>query len=69
MGDLKAISDDRFRRDIDNKWDEKVGWWDCRVKLFNVYLIFLIFRCIEMKMVSWLWKKGDKKEEEEVDED
>lgn len=23
----------------------------------------------EMKMVSWLWKKGDKKEEEEVDED
>jgi len=22
-----------------------------------------------MKMVSWLWKKGDKKEEEEVDED
>jgi hypothetical protein len=22
-----------------------------------------------MKMVSWLWKKSDKKEEEEVDED
>lgn len=22
-----------------------------------------------MKMVSWLWKKNDKKEEEEVDED
>lgn len=22
-----------------------------------------------MKMVSWLWKKGDKKEEQEVDQD
>ena len=37
---------------------------------WNLFLFLIIkFFYLVMKMVSWLWKKGDKKEEEEVDED